>query len=366
MISENNSKLWQTLKICILFFALISCKKKEPVLPISNDENSEIISAIDISSLPEILISNPKFYNAEGQENNFLDIAKGAGINTIRIRLWVNPVKGYSGFSEVKEFSESLKSKGFKTWLTLHYSDTWADPEHQQVPVQWQGKSFQELKDSVSNYTKKIVLELQPNYIQIGNEINSGFLHPFGHISNNFQGFEELMKAGISAVRNNGNGTKIILHFAGIEGSDWFFNRVSALDYDIIGLSFYPIWHGKSLDNLKNKLQFLSVSHGKKVMVAETAYPFTLQWNDWTNNIVGLNEQLILPEYPASPEGQRKFVEQIRKISTEGNNGIGFCYWGAELISWKGNQSSDASVWENQALFDFNNKALPALSAFKN
>ncbi len=360
------SKFWQRLQIGFLFLVLISCKKKEAALPDSKIETAEFISAVDISSLPEIVISNPQFYDAQGLQNNFLDIVKGAGINTIRIRLWVNPVKGHSGFAEVKEFSKTVKSKGFKTWITLHYSDTWADPEHQQVPVQWQGKSFQELKDSVSNYTKKIVLELQPNYIQIGNEINSGFLHPSGHISNNFQGFEELMKAGISAVRNNGNGTKIILHFAGIEGSDWFYNRVSTLDYDIIGLSFYPIWHGKSLDNLKNKLQFLSATYGKNVMVAETAYPFTLQWNDWTNNIVGLNEQLILPEYPASPEGQRKFVEQIRKISTEVKNGIGFCYWGAELISWKGNQSSDASVWENQALFDFNNKALPALSTFKN
>jgi len=155
MISEILSKFWQILQIGILFLVVLSCKKKEPVLPDSKIETAEFISAVDISSLPEISISNPKFYNAQGLQNNFLDIVKEAGINTIRIRLWVNPVKGYSGFSEVKEFSESLKSKGFKTWLTLHYSDTWADPEHQQVPVQWQGKSFQELKDSVSNYTKK-------------------------------------------------------------------------------------------------------------------------------------------------------------------------------------------------------------------
>jgi arabinogalactan endo-1,4-beta-galactosidase len=111
-------------------------------------------------------------------------------------------------------------------------------------------------------------------------------------------------------------------------------------------------------------MQYLSETHNKEILIAETAYPFTLQWNDWTNNIVGSNEQLILPEYPATIEGQRKFIRQIKTLTKEVENGIGFCYWGAELISWKGNQSTDASPWENQAVFDFDNKALPVLSEF--
>jgi len=173
------------------------------------------------------------------------------------------------------------------------------------------------------------------------------------------------MQNAILAVRGNNNDTKIIIHFAGIEGADWFFNKINDLDYDIIGLSYYPIWHGKSLDNLKITMKQLSQKYKKQIVIAETAYPFTLEWNDWTNNIVGLDEQLILPEYPASIEGQRKFIKQIKKITKEVENGIGFCYWGAELIAWKGNQSEDASTWENQALFDFNNKALPAIKEFK-
>ena len=201
--------------------------------------------------------------------------------------------------------------------------------------------------------------------LQIGNEINSGLLHPSGHISNNYQKFKELMNMGITAVRANSTETEIILHFAGIEGSDWFFNQVNTLDYDIIGLSYYPIWHGKSLNNLKTKMQNLSETHNKKIIIAETAYPFTLEWNDWTNNIVGLDEQLILPEYPATIEGQRKFINQIKTLTKELENGIGLCYWGAELIAWKENQSTDASPWENQALFNFDNKALPVLREFK-
>ena len=107
-------------------------------------------------------------------------------------------------------------------------------------------------------------------------------------------------------------------------------------------------------------------TYNKEILIAETAYPFTLKWNDWTHNIVGLDEQLILPEYPATPEGQRKFIEQINILTKEVENGIGFCYWGGELIAWKGTQSTNASPWENQALFDFNNKALPVFREFKN
>ena len=112
-------------------------------------------------------------------------------------------------------------------------------------------------------------------------------------------------------------------------------------------------------------MQSMSESINKQIIIAETAYPFTLEWNDWTNNIVGLNEQLILPEYPATIEGQLKYIRDLKGITQELEKGIGFCYWGAELIAWKGTQATDASVWENQALFDFNNKALPVLNEFK-
>lgn len=356
------------IQLLIALLLFISCNKDDINEPIIEDEDGDVefISALDISRYPEISNSNPIFYDFNGYQNDFLNILKENGVNTIRLKLWVNPSNDHAGFNEVKKFSEDLKSKGFKTWLTIHYSDTWADPAHQEVPVQWQGISFTALKDSVSNYTKRVMNEIKPNFIQIGNEINSGFLHPYGHISTNYQQFIELMKTGISAVRTTSNDTKIILHFAGIESSDWFFNQVSTLDYDIIGLSYYPKWHGKSLSNLKTKMNYLSKTYNKKILIAETAYPFTLESNDWTNNIMGLEEQLILPEYPATQEGQRKFIEQIKTITIEVENGIGFCYWGAELIAWKGIQSTDASPWENQALFDFNNKALPVLREFRN
>lgn len=331
----------------------------------TEEENLAFISAVDISKYPEISNTNQIFYDLDENQKDFLTILKEKGINTIRLRLWVNPVNEHSGFNEVKQFSQSLKTHDFKTWLTLHYSDSWADPGQQNPPTQWQGISFSALKDSVYNYTKKVMQEMQPDYIQIGNEINTGILHPYGDLATNHQNFIELVQQGSLAVRERSMDCKIILHYAGIEHADWFFTQVNQIDYDIIGLSYYPIWHGKSLTALKTRMQELSNIHNKKILIAETAYPFTLEWNDWTNNIVGLDEQLILPEYPATPEGQRNFIRQIKTLTKELENGIGFCYWGAELIAWKGNQSTDASPWENQALFDFNNKALSVLNEFE-
>jgi arabinogalactan endo-1,4-beta-galactosidase len=354
-----------SIQLLFIIALFISCSKNEVETIVTKQNQLNFISAVDISNYPEISEENLEFYNLEGTKNDFLNILTESGVNTIRLRLWVNPANSHSSFDEVKTFSLKLKSKGFKIWLTLHYSDTWADPANQATPLNWQGLNFTELKDKVYSYTEKVVKELQPDYIQIGNEINPGFLHPNGHIIDNSHFFKELLNTATSAVRKNSTISQIILHYAGITGSNRFFNEVKDIDYDIIGLSFYPIWHGKDLNVVKNKMNELSEFHDKKIVIAETSYPFTLEWNDWTNNIIGSEDQLIIPEYPATIEGQRKFINKIKNITQEVENGLGFCYWGAELISWKGKESTNASPWENQALFDFNNKALPVMSEFK-
>jgi arabinogalactan endo-1,4-beta-galactosidase len=354
--------------LLLIFFALLTaCNKtnNEPIEPIVDNNVEEKVFGADISGLPQILEAAPTFYNFDDSRVDFLDLLKQNGINTIRLRLWVNPISKYSSFSEVKQFSNSLKANGFKTWITVHYSDTWADPGHQSLPIHWQHLNFESLKDSVQVYTTKIIKEMQPNYIQIGNEINSGFMHPMGNITSNFDQFKDLLEGAILAVRTQNTSTKIILHYAGIQGAKEFYSRLSNIDYDIIGISFYPIWHGKSLSNLELSLNELGTVFNKKILIAETAYPFTLNWADNTHNIVGLESQLILPNYPATPLGQQNFIQEINKISTKNiKNGIGFCYWGAELIATD-QTSTNGSPWENQALVDFNLKALPVLKSFK-
>lgn len=345
----------------IVLLSITACQKN--TLPIDENPISvEKIAAVDVSFYPEIATSNPVFYNPSGQPQDFLQILKNAGINTIRLRLWVHPATGHSGFDEVKLFSQTLKNQGFKTWLSLHYSDTWADPSQQLTPTAWQGLNFSILQDSVFHYTKKVVEQLQPDYVQVGNEINSGFLHPYGHITTQNTQFKNLLVTATQAVRQFAPQSKIIIHYAGLSGADWFFNQITAIDYDIIGVSYYPIWHGKDLTLLKNTLQNLGQNYNKQIVIAETAYPFTLGYNDWTNNIVGLESQLIVPEYPATLEGQKQYVQTVKNIiNHQVTNGLGFCYWGAEWVAWRGTQATDGSSWENQALFDFQNKAVPAL-----
>lgn len=351
----------------IAILTLISCSEENEgvELPEENIESSSKISAADISSFPEISNSEIKFYDRTGTRSDFLDILKNSGINTIRLRIWVDPINDYSGFQEVLDFSKLLKAKGFKIWITIHYSDTWADPGQQELPSQWKEANYSELKQLVQDYTALVTSEIQPDYIQIGNEINSGLLFPHGDINSYPEQFLELISIASKSIRSHSSKTKIILHFAGIDGSSWFFNKVKNIDYDIIGLSYYPIWHGKNLNNLSAKLNELNVAYDKKILIAETAYPFTLDWNDLTNNIVGLESQLILPDFPATPEGQQLFIREINTITNEIDGVIGFCYWGGELVAWKGQESEEGSSWENQALFDFQNKALPVLEEFK-
>ena len=348
-----------------MFISLFISCQDDTVNEISeNQHTSSIISGVDISDYPKVSSYNPTFYDENNNEIGFINSLIQNGVNTIRLRLWVNPVDESSSLDEVKEFSNELKSLGFKIWVTPHFSDTWAHPGQQQTPGDWSSLSFEELKNQVYTYTSQIMSEINPDYIQIGNEINTGILFPHGRIADNQDQFVELVNEGVNAVRNSSTNAKIILHCAGFESSNWFFNIVNQVDYDIIGISYYPWWHGKSLDDLQNQLSSLSINFEKEILIAETSYPFTLGWNDWTNNNVGLEEHLILPDYPASPQGQKDFIRDIKNLVFEVNNGIGFCYWGAERIAWDGENSTNGSTWENQAVFDFENKELPVLQEF--
>jgi len=352
------------IKYILIISLFISCQDEVSNDNLGDQNSSSIISAVDISDYPKVSSFNPTFYDENNNEISFINSLIQNGVNTIRLRLWVNPVDESSSLDEVKEFSNELKSLGFKIWVAPHFSDTWAHPGQQQTPSDWSSLSFEELKNQVYTYTSQIMNEINPDYIQIGNEINTGILFPNGRIADNQDQFVELVNEGVNAVRNSSTNAKIILHCAGFESSNWFFNIVNEVDYDVIGISYYPWWHGKSLDDLQNQLSSLSNNFEKEILIAETSYPFTLGWNDWTNNNVGLEEHLILPEYPASPQGQKDFIRDVKNLILEVNNGIGFCYWGADRIAWDGETSTNGSTWENQAVFDFDNKELPVLKEF--
>lgn len=350
-------RIWAITGFMIL---AIACKKANTS---SSNSHSLEIKGADMSYLPEVRKSGLTFYNPNNQAEDMLTTLKNAGVNVIRLRLWKNPTDNTSGFETVKNLCTEIRSKGMKTLISVHYSDTWADPKAQTKPAIWSSISYSALKDSVYSYTQKIVQEMNPDYIQIGNEINGGLLWPDGDWNNPAQ-MKELLQKGISAVRSVNNTTKIIIHYAGYEYADDFFTNLFGMDYDIIGISYYPIWHGKNLDALKSSLTTIGTKHNKSILIAETSYPFTLSWNDYTNNVVGLNSQII-DQYPATPAGQKAYIEKLMQIMKSIPKGIGVCYWGAEWVSYKGTVATNASTWENQAFWDFTNKSLPVLEAFK-
>jgi arabinogalactan endo-1,4-beta-galactosidase len=356
----------KNILLLLVLSSLLSCKKSTVGLITQPEElNPKIlaIKGIDASFLPELRQSNIVLKNALGIAEDMLVTLKNSGVNTVRIRLWKNPSTIHSSLAEVKLLAQEITNAGLKVWLCVHYSDTWADPGYQQKPAQWNTATLAQLKDSIYQYTKKIVTEINPAYIQIGNEINNGFCWPEGKYANQTQ-FIDMVAQGAKAVRDNAPNTKIMLHFAGHENAAAFFSLFANVPYDIIGLSYYPIWHGKSIDALQTNLNALGTQFNKDIVIAETSYPFTFGYNDYTNNIIGSANQ-ILPEYAATPTGQLQYLQKIKSTILAAPKGIGFCYWGGDWVAMYGATATNGSSYENQALWDFNNTALPVLSAFK-
>ncbi|MGD1845150.1 MAG: arabinogalactan endo-beta-1,4-galactanase [Salibacteraceae bacterium] len=360
---------WRWIWFGLLVFALWACEKDSspPTAPSNNQpETQELVRALDLSYLPEIEAANVNFLDEGGNPVQLLAYCQERGVNTIRVRLWHTPATAHSGWQEVEAFSRRIHEAGLQLWITLHYSDTWADPNNQQVPQAWQGLDFATLKDRVYEYTQRVVATMQPEWLQIGNEINPGFMWPYGNYPAEQEQFVALIAEASRAIRATSDQTQIMLHSAGHAEADFLLQTLQAVDYDCMGISYYPKWHGKDLAQLATNLQNLHQKYQKPIMIAETAYPFSLGWNDWTNNILGWESDLH-PDYPASPQGQLDFLLGVRStVESLGSEvGMGYCYWGGEWVAYKGPQATNGSTWENQALFDFDLKALPVWAAFQ-
>ena len=332
------------------------------------------IRGVDLSFTPEILLAGTQFKD-NNQTKDLIQIFKDRGINTVRLRLWHTPVDAHSSLQEVIDFAKILNATGLNIWLDIHYSDTWADPGNQSLPAAWKNASLTDLKDSVYQYTSSTIQTFNKagitlKIVQIGNESNSGFLWDLGKVGgifdSNWSNYALLVQQGIQAVKDNSSTTKTMIHFAGYNGADWFFSNLAAqnVSYDYIGLSYYPVWHGKSFDSLYTSLTSLITKYHKPVIIAETSYPFTLLWNDNTKNLVGSASQLI-PAYDATPDGQNAYTKAMIDLmaSLPNQQGLGICWWAPEWVSFKGPNATNGSTSENLTLFDFNNNSLPALTS---
>ncbi|MCX5800832.1 MAG: arabinogalactan endo-1,4-beta-galactosidase [Candidatus Eisenbacteria bacterium] len=340
---------------------------------------------MDASFLQQIEEHGGKYYE-NGVPKDALQIFRDHGINYVRLRVWNRPSSGYNDLAHTLAMARRVKSLGMGLLIDFHYSDTWADPGHQTKPAAWAGLPFNELEKAVHDYTCEVVTALGnqntlPEIVQIGNEITSGILWNDGRVGkgyeDNWPRFAALLKAAAGGVKDAlraettgtsvpsaGAHTAVMLHIdAGGNNATcrWFFDKVmeQEVPFDLIGLSYYPWWHG-SLTDLQDNVNDLASRYRRRIVVVETAYPWTLGWYDGTHNLVGREEQL-LPDYPATVEGQREFLKREKGVieSIPYSRGAGMFYWAPEYISVPGLESA----WENVTLFDFQGRALSSLDA---
>jgi arabinogalactan endo-1,4-beta-galactosidase len=337
------------------------------------------ILGADISSLHKSEDMGGVYKYSDGSEADALQILKDNGLNYARLRVWVDPADGYHGKAELLEMAVRLKDLGIKLLVDFHYSDNWADPGKQNKPAAWKDYDFDQLQKAVYEHTFDICKSLvdqgtPPDMIQVGNEINAGMLWPDGDY-NHFDNLADLLKEGYRAVKDCSSSTLVMLHIA--EGGDndlarWWFDNITRREvpFDVIGISYYPYWHG-SLAALQNNLNDISSRYDKDVIVVETAYAFTDQEDDNLSNIA--NTDLAIPGYPYTLEGQRTMVRDIMSIvrAVPNGRGLGIFYWDATWTAvpgngWDSTDPASGNAWENQALFDYDDRALPAMGELLN
>jgi len=372
-------KLIIVVVVAVLASGISCCKKRGTVhdSPPPQPADSIYYRGMDLSFQPEIEDWQTKYYDDSGQEVELLPFLAEQGVNLIRLRLWHTPDTSYNGLENVIEYAKKVKASEMEILLDFHYSDTWADPGKQFLPAAWEGLTLNQLNDSIYVYTRMVLNRFKdedvlPAMVQIGNETNSGFLWDQGRVGgafdNNWPNYIMLVKSAIYGIREIGEqkDIKVMLHFAGVDGATWYFDRITQnlVDFDVIGLSFYSLWHGNDYPAWETKFNEIAGRYSQEVMVVETGYPWTLGWNDWTNNFYGADDQLF-PDITATPEGQKQFMIRLDStLSNLGKKSIGFCYWAPDWVAYKGAEATHGSVWENVAVFDFENKVLPVMEVF--
>ena len=221
-----------------------------------------------------------------GVEGDALDILRDNGFNYIRLRLFVNPKSelgysqrdGYCDLEHTLAMAKRIKEAGMMFLLDFHYSDNWADPQKQIMPQAWQTYSYDEVRDAVYEHTKEVLLALEaqgtmPKMVQVGNEVSNGMLWPYGSVRHTFEGLCGLLKEGVRAVREYAPDAEVMLHVAlggQAEESVRFFDAMDeyGVEYDIIGQSYYPEWHG-TLEELEANTNALVLKYNKPLIVVE-------------------------------------------------------------------------------------------------
>lgn len=342
-------------------------------------QNKPIYLGADLSYVNEIEDCGAYFQN-QGKKVDPFELFADKGSNLVRLRLWHSPsINSYSGFADIKKSIKRSKATKTAVLLDFHYSDVWADPAHQEMPKAWKGaKDLKTLGDSIYNYTLNTLLKLHkenllPEMVQVGNETNSEILQPTEKSEDDIDWKRNafLFNKGISAVReaSKRTGTKIeiMLHIAQPENAlKWFAEAKTngVVDYDWIGISYYPLWSEYKFDRVPQAIKTLVDTYKKPLLVVETSYPYNMENVDGANNI--LNDKALIDGYPATPAGQKKYMVDLTQIVLKaGGNGV--IYWEPAWVTsscktlW-----GQGSHWENATFFDSknNNEALEAFDFY--
>ena len=363
----------------------------------------EFIKGMDISTLLEVEKLGGKFYK-DGVEMELLSILDTFGVNYVRLRLWNDPFSedgkpygaGGNDFETTLMLAKRALEKKMGFLLDFHYSDFWTDPGKQFVPKAWRGMNVDELEQALFDYTKETLLALKkneafPTMIQVGNELTNGMLWPYGQVPE-YDNLARFVNAGIKAVRAVDKDVPIMIHLDNGGNNalyrTWFDEFMKrGEEFQIIGMSYYPFWHG-TLADLENNMNDVAKRYGKDIIVAEVSMGFTMEdFKEYENlpdeKRKGMATRPALAEkveYPMTPEGQSDFMQDImtRIKNVPDKKGKGFFYWEPGWIPVEGSgwatEESLAYIqdkgpcgneWANQALFDYDGNALPALDTIR-
>ncbi|CAN5856387.1 arabinogalactan endo-1,4-beta-galactosidase [soil metagenome] len=314
-------------QLCILF-ALPACNK-------SNDPSPDIPPApitffakgADVSWVTEMEASGIRFFNSGGMQQECMQLMKSLGMNSIRLRVWVNPTDHWSNTADLVSKAIRAKNLGMKIMLDFHYSDTWADPGQQNKPAAWASQDIATLQISITNHTVAVMNALKtngvtPDWVQVGNETNDGMLWPEGKASVNMVNYAKFVKAGYNGVKSVSPASKVIVHISnGYDNALFRWNldglKANGANWDVIGMSLYPSssnWSTLNTQCLAN-MNDMVTRYGSEVMICEVG----MSWDQ--------------------PAACNAFISDlITKVKSISNNkGLGVFYWEPEgYNNWKG------------------------------